>query len=226
MNKKIVGGLLGILFVTSMVQTNAILKMQNVANAPRTQNVAMTPVADYQYDFNQRAAVGTLNTTPSDPTPQGYILYTNRQGRIRCAYIAVVNGHWDYYSGGSPFGTGGNVGELYSSAGCHGATVGGISTGSNGLDIELSPSKTSFDVSGGVIPVMQFKLFLLGYLESEQVTGKLDATTKSALMSFQKNRGLSQTGTYGPQTEVALDSVISSIQKFSVTSDKSFTFTK
>lgn len=228
MNKKIVGGLLALLFVTSAVQMGAISKLQKTAMVPRTQAVAMVPVEQnydaYQYDFsNQQAAV--YSGVPINPEPEYGGYWVNDDGE--CGYMEHnADGSTSYYGGGTAITPDSSGGDGYSSTGCSGATPMLSNPNSGGLNMELSDSGESFEVSGESTSVLQFKLFLLGYLDLDQVTGKFDGTTKSAVMEFQKNTRLPQSGTYGSQTRAALDSTLSSIKRFSFATDKTFTFTK
>lgn len=60
MNKKVVGGLLAVLFVVSFVQTGAILKMQKVASAPKAQSVVIE-----NSNQNQAATVISSQKAPN-----------------------------------------------------------------------------------------------------------------------------------------------------------------
>ena len=215
---KVVGGLFALLFIAQAVQVGAISKISNAVawnnNAVSKQSVVMNQMISSQ---NQMAAVGAMVAEP-EPDYGGYFLYSVN-GVVLCGY--VYGGA--LYMDGQPSGAG-TVDNGNTYQGCNGAGPAGVSSGANGLNLLLS--NDTYVISGGMIPVMQFKLFLLGYINGGQITGKIDIATQDALKVFQKNRGLSQTGTYGPQTQIALDSVVSAIKRFNMASDKSFTFIK
>ncbi len=221
MNTKVVGGLLAVLFVTSMVQTGAILKLQKVASVPQTQNVAIAN--DYQYDFNQEAAVGSVyNTVTPAPTPQGYRLSVHFNDDGTCVVIITSSAGTTYTPGET----------TYNSTGARTCRTdaAGVRTGSEGepghIDVSFVGNSLIVSSNSSILEA-QFKLQILGYLSSSQaaLTGKLDAPTQAALKKFQTTNKISATGTYGPQTKAALDETILSVKGSSFTG-ASFNFTR
>jgi hypothetical protein len=83
MNKKVVGGLLAVLFITQMGQTFALLKLQKVANAPRTPTTELMNNSN-----NNQAAAAASRQIVTDKTLEQYMKdkyprdYQKRLGRI------------------------------------------------------------------------------------------------------------------------------------------------
>ena len=63
-------------------------------------------------------------------------------------------------------------------------------------------------VEGKVVTELQDKLILLGYLAPQYNTGKYATLTADAVLRFQMDEGISQTGIAGPLTSVRLDECV------------------
>ncbi len=224
MNTKVVGGLLAVLFVTSMVQTLAILEMQD-------KNVASTSGVNQQisinrasYNQNQTAAVGygTIIVDPAEPGSEGYTYSLSTFYPDGTCETTVYDGATD-----EPLGTLQGNWNPNPQTWPHCVLMSAI-PGPNGdpTPIIIDTNNNTLHVnSESSILAMQTKLIFLGYLTEVNLTGKTDVATQAALKSFQKIHGISQTGTYGPQTKAALDKIISSAKGSPITGT-SFTFSK
>lgn len=87
----------------------------------------MVSLADYinQGNVNQQAAVSLYGGVVADPNvnnPQGYVIYYDSTGSLKCAYV-TEGGYMRM--GGTPQGYG-EYNNINTSYGCHGATFSGL----------------------------------------------------------------------------------------------------
>jgi hypothetical protein len=217
MNKKVVGGLLAVLFVTQMAQTGAILKMQRVASAPRTENITMTPVVDY---LDQQAAAGVISQTPEPDEPDAIFtdIWIASLGGGLCAIIVDVYLSDVFGLGlGNPISSSAMYYEADSNGGCDNYPIFDNTGDIMGTVMFSDTGKIGSISASSPIIEAQFKLMILGYLGKADITSKLDVVTQNALKVFQKAQGLPQVGTYGPQTKAAMDKIISDAEEREVT---------
>ncbi len=204
MSKKLTIGLFALLFIVSGVQSLAISRIQKIQEAGNT-NVVSLINSTKQSDKNQQAAVNLyseITTDPDSPSPdpEEYIIYRDRYNNTHCAYMR--NGR--LYTGGSvEWDANANPSDINSELGCNGATAGYPTE----IIIYNLPSG-ELSISGDPTQVMQLKLFLAGYLDIKQLTGKLDKSTSNAIISFQKSEGLPMTGVFETKTQIALDTMV------------------
>lgn len=211
-SKKLLGGVIGVLAIISVLNTNAIIGLTNeVRNQSQAQRVVYVsePLQAQQEIYktfdsgNQQAALASLKPTIVDDDNEGYIVYwlENMDGG-RCAL------HADTYEGNPPVMTNSTItyGNQDGGGGCVTPTIAGgniITAVVNGV----------LSISGGTpVTIMQYKLALVGFLPLENITGKNDLVTQAALKAFQTANKISATGTYGPLTKAALDSKIQGVK--------------
>ncbi len=225
MDKKLTLGLFALLFITSGVQSLAISKIQ-ANKVAKNSTVALATSSNQQATASLYDYTTTLESSdPSVPTPQGYMV--NPRGE--CSFYLDRGNYRVFFTGGVVLDGGANS-DSTEHRGCGGASVSSVRrnaiiTAPVDLIVTL-PSIDSKDrnmiASGGVVTVMQFKLALLGYMNFDQISGNLDETTKSAVMTLQKSTGLSATGNLDTKTATALDLAISKSGVLSTSIDGTF----
>lgn len=193
MNKKIVGGLLALMFVCQIAQTSAILNLYAKAKSPATNE---PPVGVANLSQNLEGVRGSQVAVPVywmhtfTPMDNGNCLYSvfgfNSDGNIESQTHEQI-------SGGCPGSASAPVGD---SIGTVAVTV---------RDGQTVVTGSSPDIEA------QYKLIMLGYLDQKYLSNKLGTVAQGALKAFQKEMGISQTGTYGPQTKSALDKAVAGL---------------
>ncbi len=202
MSNKVTIGLFALLFIATSIQSFAISKMAGDHIEKSQSGVAS--LGSYKLNKNQQAYVAG-SITDKTPEPEEYILYVDSNGLIKCSYIQ----DGDVYADGIPSGVG-DIGNENSSAGCNGARNNYLSANTRDLSVK-NPSYKTLLITGDPVFAMQFKLLLAGYLEVENLTGKIDKVSNSAISSFQKEFGLPVSGSFDIKTQNFLDSRVSFI---------------
>lgn len=77
-----------------------------------------------------------------------------------------------------------------------------------GTVFDLADVTLRFGNKGEKVRQMQVKLAELGYMEERFITGNFGKITQDAVMHFQRDNGIDQTGNGGPVTQRALDEAV------------------
>lgn len=77
-----------------------------------------------------------------------------------------------------------------------------------GTVFDLADVTLRFGNKGEKVRQMQLKLAALGYMDERYVTGTFGKITQDAVMHFQRDHGIDQTGNGGPVTQRALDEAV------------------
>ncbi len=217
MSKVLVGGVLALLAVVSVVNTQAIVAISDsVRNNQPKVAVQQPPMMQEYYVGSQTASVlpgvgdEIFYPEPEDPDGGGIWPFVIQTSSTTCEIVWM----WD---DGTP--TGGGSSGTWSNGGCHFNTAASPNSGSGASSsINISTPRGTLSISGSSTTlVYQYKLMVAGYLDLDQLTGKMDTTTQTALRSFQKANGISQSGTFGPLTRTALDAKMAQLKATQVT---------
>ncbi len=228
-SKALIGGALAIIFVITVANTNATAQLSKAVNNVNSRVASLPtqvqesyPQEEY-YVGGQQAALGLVGVDipePDDEGGGGYWIYIGSDGDLHCAYMIDST---LFINGSLTFSTSSNGQTTWT---CAGASAAPATPNGGGIHFDYMVGMDTVQVSGGVVHVMQFQLFLLGYLYPEEMTGLMDTNTTNAVTAFQKAYGLPSTGRYGEQTKAAVDRVLSSRKATGVTTTTKFIFSK
>ncbi len=194
-NKKILYGLMALLFVTSIAQTSAIMKLMR---EPESVSYATSTTAINPVDLMASTSMSTVIS--DEPEDGGFwiLIYFFDDGDGGCGAWGIDNdltsdtyGEQQYWSG-TPDGNGG----------CENMSVPGPNVGTINV-IRNKDGVLSLSGSNEAIDA-QIKLFALGRLGLGGLSGRMDTVTQNALKIFQSENNLPATGVYGPKTKAAL----------------------
>lgn len=82
-----------------------------------------------------------------------------------------------------------------------------------GTVFDLADVTLRFGNKGEKVRQLQMKLVALGYLDERYVTGNFGKITQDAIMHFQRDHGIDQTGNGGPVTQRALDEAVAQLNE-------------
>jgi hypothetical protein len=222
MSKKIIAGLFAVLFAVTIVQTSAILTLFNNQRGAYTTKQTAVTAKDFVVNEDLVAAVASSTNLDTDNnSPAVVIFYESLSEERKCYWVEWdANGNWaNGYRGNSVYDAGGTLIDC--------ELVLALADGNNDILVSVNFKNGNLNIEGeNGIAVLQFKLALAGYLSGkEEITGKMDMKTQTALESFQKTEGLPETGTYTDITKTSLDKIVSRVKVETITG-KRFTVTK
>ncbi len=204
-SKTLIGGALAVIFVITMVNTNAIVSLSNRVERSLGDKVSYSgSVMPEYYVGDQRASVlpgvGDEIFYPEPEDPEGGGVYEVFFANGLCATISE---------------TASNPGTTYIDTNgqlrCNVGVVGPSSGDSN--IIQVNPVTGQLIISGtSATATTAMKLHALGYVNQSKMAPWPPGNISEMLKVFQRDNGISQTGTVDKLTIAALDARVASLR--------------
>lgn len=212
-SKHILGGVVALLFIVSIVNTQAIISLSKKVESALSQKVAYVTdraqtgnrVMGEYYVGNQTASVlpgiGDEIFYPEPEDPEGGGVYEIFFGNGLCAIVTETTS-----TPGTTF-TSNEDGQLH----CNSDNPGLANPGDGQGIIQVNPQTGLVVISGVSTASTAMKLHVLGYGDQSKMAPWPPTNISEMLRAFQRDNGISQTGTVGTLTTRVLDSKVNSL---------------